>query len=68
MFFPKKPNEFLTRPLRLLIIGGSVLLLAFFVWSSAEARKKTSNRIVDWLPKGTKELETYRDRYHQHFA
>ena len=64
----QKSNEFLPRPLRWLIIGGSVLLLAFFVWSSAEARKNTRNRIVDWLPKGTKELDVFRQRYYAHFA
>jgi len=60
-------NEFLWHPFRLLIIGGSVLLLAFFVWSAAEARKNTSNRVVDWLPQDTQELETFRDRYYKHF-
>ena len=68
MVSPKKSNEFLSRPFRLLIIGGSVLLLVFCVWSAAEARKKTSNRIVDWLPKGTEELDVFQKRYHQHFA
>ena len=64
---PEKSKEFLSRPIRWLIIGGSVVLFAFFVWSSAEARKHTSNRIVDWLPKGTKELDVFRERYYAHF-
>jgi predicted RND superfamily exporter protein len=63
-----KSDEFLTRPLRLIIIGGSVLLLLFCVWSAAEARKQTSNRIVDWLPRGTQELDVFIERYHNHFA
>ena len=67
---PKKssPNEFLCRPLRFFIILGSVFMFAFFVWSAAEARKKTSNRIVDWLPRETRELEIFLNRYHKHFA
>ena len=44
------------------------MLLAFFVFSSAEARKKTSNRVVDWLPKGTQELKVFMERYHKHFS
>jgi len=51
----------------LLIIGGSVLLFAFCVWSASEARKLSSNRVVDWLPKGTKEFEIFHERYYQHF-
>jgi predicted RND superfamily exporter protein len=67
MFSPFSSNEFLLRPLRLLIIGGSVLLLVFCVWSATEARKLSSNRVVDWIPKGTKELAVFRDRYYRHF-
>ncbi|MDR1963925.1 MAG: MMPL family transporter [Planctomycetaceae bacterium] len=59
--------EFLNKPLRLLLIWSSVFLFAFYVWSAAEARKNTSNRVVDWLPKGTEELETFYHRYYQHF-
>jgi predicted RND superfamily exporter protein len=44
-----------------------VFLFAFYVWSAAEARKTTSNRIVDWLPKETEELEVFYYRYYQHF-
>ena len=43
-------------------------MLAFFVWSSFEARKKASNRVIDWLPQGTKELEVFLNRYQQHFV
>ena len=43
-------------------------MLAFFVWSSFEARKKASNRVIDWLPQGTKELEVFLHRYQQHFV
>ncbi|MDR0327612.1 MAG: MMPL family transporter [Planctomycetaceae bacterium] len=68
MSLPPKSHEFLSHPLRLLIIVGSVFLLAFFVWSSAEARKNTRNRIVDWLPKDTRELDVFYKRYHQHFS
>ena len=68
MSSPVQSNEFLSRPLRLLIIGGSVLIFAFCVWSAAESRKKTSNRVVDWLPKGTKELDVFEKRYYTHFA
>jgi len=68
MSVPSTSNEFLTRPLRLLIIGGSLFLFAFCVWSAAEARKKSSDRIIDWLPKGTEELEVFQKRYHRHFA
>jgi predicted RND superfamily exporter protein len=60
-------QEFLNRPLRLLLIWGSVFLFAFYVWSAAEARKTTSNRVVDWLPKETEELEIFYHRYYQHF-
>ena len=67
MLSSSKSNEFLQRPFRLLIIGGSVLLLAFFVWSAAEARKETSNRIVDWLPRKTEELTIFREHYIRHF-
>jgi predicted RND superfamily exporter protein len=66
MFFHPKMTEFLPRPLRLLIIGGSVLLFVFFVWSAAESRKNANNRVADWLPQGTQELETFR-YYFQHF-
>ena len=62
-----KSSDFLSRPLRLLVIWGSVLLFAFCFWSATEARKKTSNRVVDWLPKGTKELEVFEQRYCEHF-
>ena len=68
MPLPPTSNEFLTRPLRLLIIAGSVFLLAFCVWSAAEARKKSSDRIIDWLPKGTEELTVFEERYWKHFA
>ncbi|MDR2706383.1 MAG: MMPL family transporter, partial [Planctomycetaceae bacterium] len=34
----------------------------------AEARKTTSNRVVDWLPKETEELEIFYYRYYQHFS
>ena len=64
----EKPDEFLTRPLRLLIIIGSVFMFVFFVWSALEARKKTSDRVVDWLPQGTEELQVYRKRYYENFA
>jgi predicted RND superfamily exporter protein len=33
-----------------------------------EARKNACNRVVDWLPKGTAELETFYNRYYQHFS
>ncbi|MCL2005215.1 MAG: MMPL family transporter [Planctomycetaceae bacterium] len=65
---PQKHNEFLYRPLRICIILGSTVLFAFFVWSAAEARKRSSDRIVDWMPRGSQELITYRDRYQAHFA
>ena len=55
------------RSLRFLIIGGSVLLFAFFFFSATEARKRASNRVIDWLPQGTKELEVFVDRYYRHF-
>lgn len=42
-------------------------MLVFFIWSSSEARKKTSNRIVDWLPKDTEELTVFNERYRRHF-
>jgi predicted RND superfamily exporter protein len=64
----QQSNEFFTRPFRLLIIWGSILLFVFFVWSAAEARKKTSNRVVDWLPQDTQELTIFLERYYQHFA
>ena len=63
---PPKSKEFLSRPLRLFVIVGSVLLFVFCVLSAAEARKKTSNRVVDWIPKGTRELETF-EYYYGHF-
>lgn len=62
-----KSREILNRPLRLLLIGSSVFLFAFFVWSTMEARKTAHNRVIDWLPKGTAELETFYQRYYQHF-
>ena len=68
MSSPQKSNEFLTRPVRLIIIWGSILLFAFFVWSAYEARKKSSDRVVDWLPQGTKELTVFLERYWRHFS
>jgi len=44
------------------------LLFIFCLWSAAESRKQTSNRVVDWLPKGTKELDVFEKRYYTHFA
>ncbi|MDR0522103.1 MAG: MMPL family transporter [Planctomycetaceae bacterium] len=64
---PSKKREFLNRPLRLLLIWSSIILFAFAVWSAAEARKKTTNRVVDWLPQGTKELQVFNERYIRHF-
>jgi len=61
-----KPQEFLNRPLRFIIIWSSVFLFAFFIWSAAEARKTASNRVVDWLPAGTEEIQTFYKYYH-HF-
>lgn len=58
-----KSCEFLNRPLRYLIIYGSVFLFAFLVWSATEARKNTSNRVIDWLPKGSEELKKFYDYY-----
>jgi len=63
MAFPQFPWH----TVRLLIIGSSVLILALCVWSSYEARKKTSNRIVDWLPQKTEELKIFNERYLRHF-
>jgi predicted RND superfamily exporter protein len=40
----------------------------FFVWSTMEARKTACNRVVDWLPDGTAELETFYHRYYRHFS
>ncbi|MDR1268489.1 MAG: MMPL family transporter [Planctomycetaceae bacterium] len=65
---PFKFREFLNSPLRFLLIGSSVFLFVFYVWSSTEARKTAYNRVVDWLPKGSAELETFYDRYYQHFS
>ncbi len=61
MAMSKMPEtkNFLNGPLRLLIVGLSVFLLAFYAWSSNEARKSTSNRVIDWLPAGTKELDDF---------
>ncbi|MDR2755091.1 MAG: MMPL family transporter [Planctomycetaceae bacterium] len=63
-----KSQEFLNQPLRLLLLGSSVFLFVFFIWSTIEARKTTCNRVVDWLPKGTAELETFYHRYYRHFS
>jgi len=68
MSLSPKSSEFLQRPFRLLIVGGGVLLFVFCVWSAAEARKQSSNRVVDWLPKGTKELQIFQERYYRHFS
>ena len=65
---PRAPSgEFLTRPLRLFIIWGSILMFVFCVWSALEARKKSSDRVIDWLPKGTQELEVFNERFVKHF-
>ena len=61
-------NEFLPRSIRLLIIVGSVFAIAFFIWSAAEARKRSSNLVVDWLPKNTEELTIFLERYYRHFS
>ena len=59
-----RSRVFLNAPLRLFIVWSSVVLFAFFVWSSNEARKNTANRVIDWLPSGTKEL---RDFYYYYY-
>ena len=45
-----------------------MLLFAFCLWSSTEARKKTFDRVIDWLPAETEELDIFLKRYHQHFS
>ncbi len=53
------PKTFLNSPLRWLVIVLSIGLFAFNGWSSNEARKHLSNRVIDWLPAGTPELEDF---------
>jgi predicted RND superfamily exporter protein len=60
-------NIFFNRPLRLIIIFSAILLFGFWSWSASEARKNTSNRVVDWLPEGTPELKMFLDDYYKIF-
>lgn len=60
-------GEFLNSGLRKTILLASVLIFAFFFWSSTEARKGASNRVLDWLPDGIEETKVFNERYFAHF-
>ena len=52
-------NEFLTQPLRRLILFGTILAFAAIFYGAVEARKTMSNRVVDWLPAGFEETRDF---------
>ena len=62
-----KGGEFLNPPLRYLIVCISIVLFAFYIWSAEEAKKNTSNRVIDWLPINTPELDVFVNEYYWHF-